>query len=205
MQSPRFAKPVSLQLDFRKTDVTAKARITYFKGKFLEVRRSSSYPSSVYSPNSCRIARGPARQMGRVHDLFCSPGDRASFESFPRIQCSHWSSAWYAPRSSSPNAVVLTSPLPLPPFRQPRYPLRHDLQHSLPSSTRLLRQFPPLSSHPITSHYNLTHPLSLFSSLTAKAPFTRNANSRNRSLLLLPHFHQMGSLGRPDSRRSGCV
>lgn len=29
-----------LQLDFRRTDVTAKARITYFKGKFLEVSSS---------------------------------------------------------------------------------------------------------------------------------------------------------------------
>jgi hypothetical protein len=27
-----------LQIDFRRTDVTAKARITYFKGRFLEVK-----------------------------------------------------------------------------------------------------------------------------------------------------------------------
>lgn len=32
-----------LQLDFRRTDVTAKARLTYFKGKFTEVRCRRSF------------------------------------------------------------------------------------------------------------------------------------------------------------------
>lgn len=38
-----------MKLDFRKTDVTAKLRVTYFKGKFLEVRFPPPPPFSSMS------------------------------------------------------------------------------------------------------------------------------------------------------------
>ena len=82
-----------LQINFRRTDVTAKARLTYFAGKFLEVGtteiRAACYkeiPLMLTHNRPC-TARHPAQEMGRVDDLLCRRGRPASVSAVPRLLC----------------------------------------------------------------------------------------------------------------------
>jgi hypothetical protein len=82
-----------LQINFRRTDVTAKARLTYFAGKFLEVGtteiRAACYkeiPLMLTHNRPC-TARHPAQEMGRVDDLLCRRGRPASASAVPRFLC----------------------------------------------------------------------------------------------------------------------
>lgn len=61
--------------------MTAKARITYFKGRFLEVGgvRADQRDSRKLLTRPTLTARHSARQVGRVDDVLCSRGHRAPF------------------------------------------------------------------------------------------------------------------------------
>ena len=85
------AKP-HLQINFRRTDVTAKARLTYFAGKFLEVSktRAAYYKETrliLTRDRPCTTACYPAQEVGRVDDLLRRRGRPASASAVPRLLC----------------------------------------------------------------------------------------------------------------------